>query len=284
MKIRRSLFIFVFFTQVVLGSGILSHDEFTKLYVDRVKQTYPEVRCTVEGDLEVTIESEDRGKSTSYLDNAYSEYKADPEFLDDVLVRHVNVLRAFIREDGFKKNPSDLVPVIKDNGYLENVQEVLKKTQDDGAGIYFERLNSDLVVLYAFDSPDSLSFASKKDLMEAGVNTSDLRKLAISNLNTRLPSITREGDDSLSMIVAGGMFEASLLLFEKIWSKDNFKVKGDIVVFVPSRDVVLVTGSEDSDGLSRASAIIKESDWPYMISPNPFVRKNGQWERFNPPL
>jgi hypothetical protein len=50
-------------------------------------------------------------------------------------------------------------------------------------------------------------------------------------------------------------YEASILLIDEYWTRKNFDVAGDIVVFVPARNVVMVTGSEDEEGLRIASIV-----------------------------
>jgi uncharacterized protein YtpQ (UPF0354 family) len=54
------------------------------------------------------------------------------------------------------------------------------------------------------------------------------------------------------MITAGGDYEASLLLFDDIWSGGQIKVEGDIVVAVPAKNVLLITGSQNRKGLAAA--------------------------------
>ena len=65
-----------------------------------------------------------------------------------------------------------------------------------------------------------------------------------------------------------------------MWTKDQFPVKGDIVVYVPSRDTVLITGSEDEEGLSRIKEIISdpENNWSHIVAEVGFIRINDKWE------
>ncbi len=98
-----------------------------------------------------------------------------------------------------------------------------------------------------------------------------------------LPDISSQGNNVLSVLKADGNYEASLILMEEIWTRDNFDVAGDIVVFVPARDVVLVTGSEDIEGLTLARELIATSEWPYFISQHGFVRTRDGWEVFDKP-
>ena len=62
-----------------------------------------------------------------------------------------------------------------------------------------------------------------------------------------------------------------------------FDVAGDIVVFVPARDFVLVTGSEDVEGLAVARELIANNEWAYFISQNAFIRTGDGWAIFDKP-
>ena len=275
-------------TQAVIPAEKLSAEAFTEYFAGQVKNAYPEAEVVIAGELavETSREGSDYGEILSYLDNAFAEYKANPSNLESIIGKHVQTLKPVLLSEKRENSRSDLVPVIKDNRYLKQIQTLMEQRQKDPnkspQKVYYERLNSELVILYAFDSPGALSFASEDDISEVKVDKSELRQLAIDNLRGRLPDIEREGDDTLSMVVADGNFEASLLLFDDIWNKENFNVKGDIVVFVPSRDAVLVTGSKDREGLKKAIDIIQNNEWPYMISSYGFVRKEDGWARFDP--
>ena len=89
---------------------------------------------------------------------------------------------------------------------------------------------------------------SNEDL---GVERSALRKLAVENLTRLRPKIEMHSHGNmLAMFDVGGTYEASLLLFDSIWTDGQVKVNGDIVVAVPTGDVLLVTGSKNRKGLS----------------------------------
>ncbi len=264
--------------------AVLDAREFAERYAALAASTYG-VTASVIDELEVRIETDDERSSTSYLDNAYRMYLDDPDTLDSVLGRFVASL-----DDMFVEPESNalgnLFPVIKDASYLDGVREMMARADgydpDDTFPLYYESLNEDLVVLYAFDSEASIRFATGDDIAELNVEGRALRIRALDNLLAYLPDIGREGDDSLSLVVADGNYEASLLLHDELWSRDVFRVEGDIVVFVPARDVLIVTGSEDADGLARAREIIDSNDFSYAISPHAYVRTADGWARFEP--
>ena len=91
----------------------------------------------------------------------------------------------------------------------------------------------------------------------------------------------REGADHVLLIEAGGSYEASLLLADGIWSSGQITVDGDIVVAVPSRDALLVTGSRNRRGIARLRAMAAElAAGTYALTPTLFVYRDGKFVRF----
>ena len=130
-----------------------------------------------------------------------------------------------------------------------------------------------------------LTFASEPrdlhdELLALVGSYDELRDLAIENLLNRLPKIERRGDNTLSYLLADEFSEATLMLVDTLWNKENFPVNGDIVVFVPTRDLIIITGSDDEEGLRKAREFVNSTQWPYEISPHPFVRADDTWQRF----
>ena len=123
----------------------------------------------------------------------------------------------------------------------------------------------------------------KEDIANLGVEPTELRELSLSNLMNTVESLQIKGDPStISMLVADGIYEASFLIYDALWSKENFPVKGDIVVYVPSRDIVIITGSEDVESLETVREIVHNPDnhWPHPVSNIGFIRKADKWVKF----
>ncbi len=263
------------------AADVLSPDAFTAHYVNVIKETYPDIKVTINEPLAISIEYPDGGKMNSFLDNAYIEYKQDPSNIDDLIMVYASGLDQTRELDSAGFTLAEVMPVIKDRLYIEQVGEMLKDADADN-GLVFEPLNEALFVVYVFDTPTSVRFMTQADLTALGVEQSSLRETALVNLQNILQHVQLEGDPaSLSMLVADGMYEASMLLFEGIWNKQQFPVKGDIVVYVPARDVVLITGSEDITSLATIQEILfDEQGFAHPISNIGFTMKQGKWERF----
>ena len=67
-----------------------------------------------------------------------------------------------------------------------------------------------------------------------------------------------------------------------MWATGNFNVEGETVVAVPSRDLLLVTGSRDSDGLQRLRTLADKTvqEGSYHLTAQFFVRRDGKWLPF----
>jgi uncharacterized protein YtpQ (UPF0354 family) len=90
----------------------------------------------------------------------------------------------------------------------------------------------------------------------------------------------RIGD--VMLISAGGDYEASLLLIDDIWSGGQIKVDGDVVVAVPARDVLLVTGSRNRTALKsiRELAAKYVAEGRYELTDTLFVYRDGRFSKF----
>ena len=263
------------------ASDLLSPDAFTAHYVKVIEAQYPDIKVTIKEPLAISIAYPDGGTMNSFLDNAYIEYQQDPDNIDSVIVAYASGLDQTRELESAEFTLAEVMPVIKDISYIEQVGEMLKEADADNSLVY-EPLNEELFVVYVFDTPTSIRFMTQSDLVELGVEQSSLREAALTNLQNVLQHVQLEGDPaSLSMLVADGMYEASMLLFDGIWSKQQFPVKGDIVVYVPARDVVLITGSKDIVSLATIQEILFDKQgFAHPISNSGFVFKSGKWEHF----
>jgi uncharacterized protein YtpQ (UPF0354 family) len=84
------------------------------------------------------------------------------------------------------------------------------------------------------------------------------------------------------MITAGGDYEASLILFEPLWSKENIVVDGDFVIGIPNRDLLFVTGSNNVEEINRIKGVIENSykTGDHQVSPYLYIWKNNKFERY----
>ncbi len=111
-----------------------------------------------------------------------------------------------------------------------------------------------------------------------------LNDLALTNLIRLLPKIEmRAGADKTWLISAGGDYESSLLLLSDLWSGRQIKVDGEIVVAVPAKNALLVTGSHNAAGITRLRKFAAEvAGGAYDLTKTLFIYRDGKFATFPP--
>jgi uncharacterized protein YtpQ (UPF0354 family) len=228
---------------------------------------------TVAGDLRLVIRRPDGGTSDVTLSNVYGEYKGQPERFGDLVAIFANATKNPIPA---KLDRARIVPMIKDRAWLEEIAPIFRSR---GAEVLSEPLNKELVIVYAEDSETRSRYLGTLD--DVG-DPKALRAMAVANLKRILPKIEmRMHDDAFAIIAAGGNYEPSLLLFDDIWSGGQIKVEGDIVVAIPARDALLVTGSKNRKGLKTVRGLVEKlADGPYRLTRALFVYRGGRFVKF----
>lgn len=242
----------------------------------------PTAKVTVIGDLQVETRSAAGETTSSDLHNVYQLYLDDPTHFKDLIVRRVVALVEIVA--GGDRPPVDrsrIVPVLKPVRWLQGAQQIQAETKiTPTPQMLTEPFNSELLIAYVEDRPESLRFLTTRD--DVGDRTK-LHNLALGNLHRLLPKIDMHPvSDGVFVVEAGGTYEASLLLAEQIWTSGQFKVDGDIVVAIPVRDALLVTGSRNTAGLAHMRAFAAaRSTGPYGLTPVLFVYRDGKFVPFD---
>ncbi len=256
--------------------------QFTREFVKVLKTVLPNRKIKVVKPLEVHVEKGEEGgeELTAYLDNAYNQALQDPKLEDQIIEQYAKSL-AESTVDG-PLNPERIVPVVKDKGWLADMARNLAANGGKAPEHVTEELNSELVIVYAEDTPRSIRYFSEAKLEEAGVKRAELRQRATENLMRLLPGIEIHSGELFSMLTAGGDYEASLLVVDDLWKSGDIKVDGEIVVAVPTRDLLLVTGSKNAAGIAKleevARGAVNESS--YSLTTTLFVYRDGKFEPF----
>jgi uncharacterized protein YtpQ (UPF0354 family) len=264
------------------ASDVLSPQQFTEEFRAALATALPGATVIVVEPLHLTVKAADGETARAFLDNAYSEYSRAPEDKAELIDRYVASFAESAKESG-PLNPEQIVPVIKDRAWSQEVRRSAKgRAGDAPPEQVIEELNKDLVIVYAEDTPQNIRYFGPKDLQEAGVQKDKLRALAIENLRRILPPPHAVNGPLVSMLTAGGDYVPSLLLLDEIWSADKLGVTGEIVIAIPTRDVLLFTDSNNKEGVRKLRELAKKTaaDGPYSLTDRLFVYRAGKLERF----
>lgn len=260
------------------GKVQMTPGEFTREAAAVLRKARPDLNVEIVEDLEIRIGDGFR----CFLGNAYDMYRANPSggkrIIGDVMASGLEALERSgqgIRQDR-------IVPVIKDRGWLDEGRLAMAaRGREDMPLPVHEDYNEELVVCYAEDSEKGIRYLRDQDLDEAGVARDQLRALSVSNLKQLLADVKAQGGQGLYLFTADGTYESSLILFDDLWTDGRLDVRGEIVMAVPSRELLLVTGTGNEEGMARLKEVAEEvhrEGAPYRLSRSLFVYRGGKFE------
>jgi hypothetical protein len=258
--------------------AMLKDEELCAEVIRQLQEANPKGTVEKADDLEVDVTDEKGTKRTYPLTNCRRLVAADPANAPEIIA---NFIKAY--DEGPKQVPEAIVPVVKDVAWVEEMLAVKREHGAKDPNFASEPINDQLVVVYALDSVRGQGYLSREQLRQILPDTSGVRPLALENLERLLPKFDKRGSNGFFMIGAGGVYDSSLLLLDRVWTRENFGVKGDFVVGIPTRDIVVITGSNEKEGLKRVREYVDAAlarDPPYRLSADLFVRRDGQWMKW----
>jgi uncharacterized protein YtpQ (UPF0354 family) len=263
---------------VAICAEMLTPPAFTQEFARALARTRPSAKVSVAGDLKLTIKETDGLVRNIHLNNAYNEYKLDPQRFDDL----VATFSAIFSQSASKQAGLDrtrIIPVIKDRQWLDELHNTLK-AKGVAQQHLADRFNDELVIVYAQDDPNRMRYLTTQE--DFGLSREELRSLAIANLKRVLPKIEMGRVGDVALMSAGGNYEASLLLIDDIWSSGQIQVNGNIVVAIPTRDALLVTGSRSRSGLKLVRELTAKfkAQGPYELTDTLFRYRDGRFTKF----
>jgi predicted DNA-binding WGR domain protein len=194
------------------------------------------------------------GENKFYMGNIYEDYsrsspKEAKKFISTTFERFKIMMRN--QDDDvppFEEIISILLPSIRSRLYLETMQE---------HGKFPFRLMNDFVgVCISLNTEISIILPQQSYFETWGKDFDEVFNYAIQNLE----AINEGGYEEIYPGVWRSMWKdgtdpSRILQANYFWDMD---VKGDPVIFIPHREVLLVTGSEDKEGLEKALDFCEE--------------------------
>ena len=253
---------------------MLTEDEFTSQYLQVLQKQHPAVIYHIDSTLTLTA-NVSGNEYKHFLDNAYREYQAEPDSLAQTFAKYALATKDLYDSDE-QLSADRIVPIIKHKDFLEEAKRI-------GKAVVYEKYNSELIIVYGEDNEKNIKYFDKDDFTKINLTQDSLLPIALKNLDRILPKLERMGDKGNYMLVAGGDYEASLLLLTSIWTHKNFPVDGDFVVAIPNRDVLLITGSKnrkDVEALRKKAHELYESG-SYQLTPSLFRWSSNGFVTYN---
>lgn len=179
-------------------------------------------------------------------------------------------------------DPALIVPRIKHTNFLAVLRDKIKNEDSMPAT---EPLVADLLVTYAFDLPETFQMVRIADVRQMGLSSEQLRATAVANLKRQIGNFGYTGNPPLLKMAVGNSLDACVLLIDDFWQSLAGKIPPEIVVGVPTRDVLLVTTSASTKGgiemLRKTIAEAQTGDNTHWLSKHLLVRRADKWEAFD---
>jgi hypothetical protein len=154
-----------------------------------------------------------------------------------------------------------------------------------GEGVVWDEFSGDLAVVYTFGPPFGSRVVTQADLQRLDLSHRVLRRTAMEQLEQLAGRAQFHGQPPALMLSFEGL-ESSLLLIDPLWSRLQAAVPGELVIGVPARDVVIVTGSQSQSGLEKARRAVDRVFFAgdqNLLTRRLLVRRGGAWEPFERP-
>jgi uncharacterized protein YtpQ (UPF0354 family) len=252
---------------------------FTAQFARALQAELPTAKIRILGELRLEITRADGTSAMISLANNYRDYSSEPGWFAEVVKAYAAAMgKPSAAARGQPVDPARIVPVIKDRAWLAELAGLFKKQGRSDQPVY-DDFNNELVVVYAEDTPKTTRYVGSSEKL--GVDRSKLRELALENVVRLMPPVELRDGEGFIMMTSHADYGASLLLIDQIWSGQRFTQDDDIVIAVPSKDVILITGSRNRRGLkamrTAASNLAKGS---YGITDTLFVYRKGRFVKF----
>ena len=143
----------------------------------------------------------------------------------------------------------------------------------------FDALFDELVVGYSTGHPHGERLLAWPDFERLRMSRRELRQRAAEHLDASLDRIRFHGQPPAVMLSFDGI-ESSVLLCDEFWDGLEGRVPGSVVVGVPARDVVIMTGSRSAAGMAKVRRAVDRMFFAGARHPlrrGLLVRQNGRW-------
>jgi hypothetical protein len=221
------------------------------------------------------------GGRSWFLANLFSEWSAASRLTRRrTLERSVEaLLDSRDPPDDVGEARSNLMPRVRDREYAE----VMALRLGAESPLTLAPLNDHLVAEIVYDFPRSISSLRPERVAGWGMELDEALRTARANLRERTTGTFVPHGPGVFVSPWQDTYDASRLLLTELVTRVD--VRGDPVALLPHRDQLILTGTDDEDGLLRAAELAEGSlQDARRVTGRAFVLADGQWQPYLPPV
>ena len=227
--------------------------------------------------------------ATVFLGNVYSNYCTASRSVRKTLISEFVAAAASIPQmtsipSDFASAKPNLMPVVREASYHSMTQLMNRKIgrNDPGTDVLAKDLARGLVIGLAYDTERNITSINREHFEDWGVSLEEAFKTAKDNLWEKTDPGRFAGEGGVYWGKWHDSYDSSrMLLTEVIY---RLSVDGDPVAFVPNRDQLWVTGTNNLAGLTALLKAGAESHFKqgHPLSPDLYVLLDGKWNLYLP--
>ena len=256
-------------------------DRFARMVLDAVHAADPVIRLAYDRDsFELHHVDDGAVGQRMFLSNAFTEYKRlEPAQRDE----HIASIVRFVIESRRPAPTGEaaldlLLPVVRARADMLAVCAM-----QDGEFAYARSSRpfcETMLVMLAIDTPAAIRMVTDEDLEQLGISFEEALGIAAGHLGERGSHSFGQLAEGTFVTTCGDHYDASRILLPELFTQ--LPLKGNPVAIVQARSAVLVTGSEDSEGLAMIASFAIEdfSENERAVALNPIELVDGQWRPF----
>ena len=169
--------------------------------------------------------------------------------------------------------------VVRNAGYSKQRNTILQQGNNDDIGIVAISYSRELELVLVSDEPMTSKVLDTRKLSALGLSLDQAMALGRRQVLAGLPAIPANTDIDESVITTPNIdYIASLILAEG-WDALNVSVGGNLVVAIPSDDVIIITSAVNESARADLRAYVKNAydNANRSVSASLYIRKNGKW-------
>jgi hypothetical protein len=228
------------------------------------------------------------GGNHAYLANAYSDCLKAPNRQRAQIVARYAAAWVTVRQRSVAREPlpleevlPNLLPIVRTRSFHDTLRLQARVERLEEQDVPLVPLADHLAVSLAVDWPTTSTYVDREKLSGWGISFDDALESARDNL-------WKASGGRFTRPVAGVYIapwredydSSRLFLYDLLWHLD---VNGDHVAAVPSRETLIVTGSEDYAGLAMMAELCEKlQNCPRPISCIPVILRGKTWATYQP--
>jgi hypothetical protein len=175
----------------------------------------------------------------------------------------------------------DLLPSVRSRSYGEFTLLQLEVAGAVEANWPQHIIGDHLAVGLVYDMPDSMRLIQQGDLDDWGVTFYEALEAARDNLKQMPEQVFLSPRDGVYVSATGDNYDASRMVLLDVIRQ--LPVQGDYVAMIPNRDTLLITGSEDDEGLTVMATFAERAlQQPRPITAIAFRLDGDDWTTWLP--